>query len=329
MSGGAGDLPPELVSSLGRLGVPTSAITDAEPLTGGVSSDIWHISTVAGDYCVKRALPVLKTAQRWEVPTERSASEARWLEAVGHALPSAVPRLLGFDELSGTLLLEMLDRDSFVTWKSALLDGHVDPDVARSVGSMLRQIHGVLATPHQRQRFDNQSLFVGLRLEPYIERTAARHVDLEPHLSSLVGSFEGASSTVIHGDVSPKNILVADGRVVLVDAECATWGDPAFDLAFCLTHLCAKGVHLERHRATLHASASALIDGYSLHEDDELSARVARWLPALLLARVDGASPLEYLSEADQALVRAQAADGVRAPAPDATSALAGWFDDR
>lgn len=329
MSSPAIQLPTELAASLDRLGVPTSRITHAEPLTGGVSSDIWRIATLDGDYCAKQALPVLKTAQRWEAPTERSTSEARWLEAVGGALPAAVPRLLGFDEPSGTLLLELLDPEIFVTWKSVLLDGQVDPDVARSVGSVLRQIHQVLATPDHRQRFDNRPLFVALRLEPYIERTAACHPDLDAPLRSLVDSFDGESSTVIHGDVSPKNILVGDGRVVLLDAECATWGDPAFDVAFCLTHLCAKGVHLDRHRASLRTAATALIDGYSLRDDDALSARVARWLPALLLARVDGASPLEYLSEASRARIRARAIDGIRAPAPDAPSALAYWFDDR
>lgn len=326
MTSEVADLPAELIAGLARLGVSTPSIRSAEPLTGGVSSDIWRIETDDGEFCTKRALPVLKTAQRWEAPVERSSSEANWLDSVGRLLPGTVPRLLGFDQPSGTLLLEMLDPGEFTTWKSLLLDGRVDPDTAAQMGTMLGRIHAGLATSAFREQFDNRALFDALRLEPYIERTLVRHRDLTAELHDLVDSFERASSTVIHGDVSPKNILVGDGRIVLLDAECATWGDPSFDVAFCLTHLCAKGSHLPERRRALREAALSLLTGYESSEPPGSTERVARWLPALLLARVDGASPLEYLSDHTASMIRDRAREALRNPADGARAAVVSWF---
>lgn len=328
MTGADVDLPPELAAGLDRLGVATATVRVAEPLHGGVSSDIWRIETPDGTYCTKRALAVLKTAQRWEAPVERSSSEANWLGAVAQFLPDAVPQLLGFDAPTRTLLLEMLDQAEFSTWKSVLLDGRVDVGTATTVGEMLSRIHSSLAAPRFRAQFDNRQLFDALRLEPYIERTLARHQDLAGPLQELIDSFDGASSTVIHGDVSPKNVLVGTERVVLLDAECATWGDPAFDVAFCLTHLCAKAWHLPQSRPTLRAAALAFLSGYSSFGGGASPDRVAQWLPALLLARVDGASPLEYLSDPERSLIRERACDQLRRPTGSAESAVIKWFDD-
>jgi len=45
---------------------------------------------------------------------------------------------------------------------------------------------------------------------------------------------EGQPSTVLHGDLLPQNLLLdhsADGRVAVIDWECAEIGDPAWDIA--------------------------------------------------------------------------------------------------
>lgn len=321
------DVPAELVAALERMGVAPAAITAATPLTGGVSSDIWRIATEDRTWCVKRALPVLKTAERWEAPIERSASEARWLAEAARVDPSAVPGLVAFDRQAGALLLEWLDTATFANWKSELLHGRVEIAVAGRLGRMLRALHDAFATPTQHTAFDNAHLFHALRLEPYLARTAARHPDLAEDLHELVVMFTAAAATVVHGDVSPKNVLVSDDRVVILDAECATWGDAAFDVAFCLTHLCAKGLHIAPVRTAIHRSAVAFVDGYADGRADASTAmRAARWLPALLLARVDGASPLEYLDEAERGAIRAATRGLLADPSGDVGEAVARWF---
>ena len=115
---------------------------------------------------------------------------------------------------------------------------------------------------------------------------------------------------LVHGDVSPKNILVAraDGHPVLLDAECAWYGDPAFDAAFCLNHLLLKAVHVRPLAGVLPDQATALFAAWLGHLPAAARADAARrtavLLPCLMLARVDGKSPVEYLDSAEQQRVR-------------------------
>ena len=105
---------------------------------------------------------------------------------------------------------------------------------------------------------------------------------------------------MIHGDVSPKNILVGPRGSVFLDAECACIGDPSFDLAFCLNHLLLKCLWVPGSCAALLASFDGMADAYLAGVDWEspvaLESRAAALLPGLLLARVDGKSPVEYLT---------------------------------
>ena len=67
---------------------------------------------------------------------------------------------------------------------------------------------------------------------------------------------------LVHGDVSPKNILVGPRGPVFLDAECAWYGDPAFDLAFCLNHLLLKCLWTPRRGAGFLACFDALAAAY-------------------------------------------------------------------
>jgi hypothetical protein len=110
---------------------------------------------------------------------------------------------------------------------------------------------------------------------------------------------------------------------MFLDAECATAGDPAFDVAFCLNHLVLKALHLRSSRKTLFSCAedfwSAYRDCIDWEAQDELERRVCRLLPAFMLARVDGKSPVEYLSLEEQSLVRTVSAPLIKGPEPSVT----------
>src|SRR5690606_24626353 len=105
---------------------------------------------------------------------------------------------------------------------------------------------------------------------------------------------------LVHGDVSPKNILIGPNGPVFLDAECAWYGDPAFDLAFCLNHLLLKCLWTPRAAtdflASFEALAAAYRSGVVWEPPEALERRTARLLPGLLLGRIDGKSPVEYLT---------------------------------
>jgi len=281
----------------------------AVALTGGVSSDIWRIDLDAGPVCVKRALPRLRVAQRWEAPVERNLYERRWMQTACAIVPGIAPRVLAHDD-AGMFAMEYLDADRYPVWKAELHAGRADPAFARQVGTRLVQVHAATADDAAvAAQFATDASFRAIRLEPYLLATAARHADLAAVLEALAARTAATRRVLVHGDVSPKNVLVGRQGPVLLDAECAWYGDPAFDLAFCLNHLLLKCLWTPPAARGFLACFDALADGYlagvAWEAGAALEARAATLLPGLFLARVDGKSPVEYLSdEAERARVR-------------------------
>ncbi len=311
----------ELLDALHRLGlVPPGAKIIVTPLAGGVSSDIARVEVDGRSFCVKRALAQLKVAADWRAPVARNHSEAEWLRVAGEIVPDAVPRLLGEDRTAGLLAMAWLAPEANPVWKSALADGHIDDAVAAEVGRRIVLIHAATAGRVDiAARFANDDIFHSIRLEPYLLATAERHPDCAGQLRRLAETTARTKLALVHGDVSPKNILVGARGPVFLDAECAWYGDPAFDLAFLLNHLLLKCVWRPewrgRYLAAFRAAATAYLAGVVWEPRDVFEARCARLVPGLALARIDGKSPVEYLTaEADRERVRACARPLVVAP---------------
>lgn len=307
----------------------TAPIARIEPLTGGVSSDIVRIELADGALlCAKRALPRLKVASVWEAPLERNHFEVAYLRVAASLVPGAAPRVLGEDQAHGVALLEFLPPEQYRLWKSELLAGRFEAQVPRAVATALGQIHA--RTWGDREiaaQFATDSMFDALRLSPYLRTLAERTPDLSREIMAVVDRTAGTRLALVHGDVSPKNILIsnADGRPVLLDAECAWFGDPAFDAAFCINHLVLKSFHVPALREQLLAAAIEFVDIWraALPAAEAVAAegRAASLLPCLMLARIDGKSPVEYLTEQSREAVR-QASRPLIAQAPGSVADL-------
>ena len=301
------------------------------PLTGGVSSEVYRVDLRRGTICAKRALARLRVAAHWEAPLERSHSEVEWLR-VAAAAGVTVPRVIAELPSAHVFFMDYLDPATHPVWKAELLAGRIDPAFAAAVGAALARIHGAT---HGRgdiaERFDTSAMFHALRIEPYLLFTAARHPDLADRLTALADRTFAARIALVHGDVSPKNILCGPAGPVLIDAECAWYGDPAFDLAFCLTHLLLKAVHRPQwamhYRASFAALAEGYLDGAGWEPRAALEARAAELLAAFLLARVDGKSPAEYLTDAPvRERVRTAARALIAAPPATLTTLATQWL---
>jgi len=326
------DVPPEFAQALRELGLADAGERlRGAALAGGVSSDIWRVDTARGTVCAKRALARLRVAADWRAPIERNRYEARWLEAANDAQPGAAPRVLGQHEGLGVLVMTWLAPDAHRLWKELLRRGDADAATARAVGATLGRIHAwSAARPALAARFDTDAIFFDIRLEPYLLATARRHPDLAPALERLVATTAATKRALVHGDVSPKNIVVGADGPVFLDAECAWWGDPAFDLAFCLNHLLLKCLWTPAASAAFLAAfdalASAYLDAVDWEPREEIERRAAALLPGLLLARVDGKSPVEYVDrEADRERVRRVAGALLRRPVARLGDVAAAW----
>jgi Ser/Thr protein kinase RdoA (MazF antagonist) len=257
----------------------------------------------------------------WFSSPERVHREAlglRWLAQL--APPGAITPLV-FEDHTHHLLAMQAVPHPHDNWKSLLLAGHLEENHVSQFGRLLGAIHGHAFERRQEVApvFADRSFFGSLRLEPYYSYTAAQVPAAADFLHALIEETRACRLTLVHGDYSPKNVLVHKDRLILLDHEVIHWGDPAFDLGFSLTHFLSKAHHLPRQRAVFAEAAQAywrvytqtigdipaappsmlhsLRSAYSRWDQTDLEARAVRHTLACLLARVAGRSPLEYLDE--------------------------------
>jgi tRNA A-37 threonylcarbamoyl transferase component Bud32 len=296
-------IPNDILDALRRGGLVAPRETPAfTALTGGVSSDIWRVDLKTGPICVKRALAKLKVADNWEAPVSRNAYEVAWMQAAQAIVPDCTPEIILHDPDGGLFAMAYLDAGDYPLWKAQLRDGIANADDAAAVGATLGKIHA--ATSQNKSippRFATDDIFHAIRLEPYLLATGVRRPEVAGRLKELADITAAHRLALVHGDISPKNILIGADGPVFLDAECAWYGDPAFDLAFCLNHLLLKCLWTPSARPGFKACFEALCHAYE-HEsvainDPAVLSRTAHLLPGLLLGRIDGKSPVEYVTD--------------------------------
>jgi 5-methylthioribose kinase len=293
----------EVLGFLARQGLAEAGTrVTVTPLAGGVSSDIVRVELPDRTICVKRARAELKVSGRWTADVGRNAHEVAWLRVAGRIVPGAVPGVLAADPVANVFAMPYFDPARYPVWKSQLLASDVRPATARAVAVAVATIHAATADdPALAAEFAWDADFAALRLDPYLRATAAAHPSLASRLLALAERTAHTRRALVHGDVSPKNVLVGPDGPVLLDAECAWYGDPAFDAAFCLNHLLLKCLVNPGCTADYLGAFAAFVDEYARRASwepwPELEQRIASLLPALMLARVDGLSPVEYLRD--------------------------------
>jgi aminoglycoside phosphotransferase (APT) family kinase protein len=324
----------DLCEALAELGL---IATGEQPrfsfMTGGVSCDVAKVETADGRvFVIKKALSQLRVPTEWLASADRSAFEVRWLRLVrARVSADLVPEVIAELPERHIFVMAYLPFEIHPVWKAELLEGRVDPNFAGALGRRLVQIHAATAgDPALAQQFATDDLFMALRVDPFLLHVARGHGDVAPALQALALDLQSRKTALVHGDVSPKNILIGPKGPVILDAECAVYGDPAFDLAFCLTHLLIKSVFIEDKGQILiecvRSLTSAYLSGVGWEDPQALSARTAKLVSALLLARLDGKSTATYLTdETDKALIRRQAKAFLQGPALDLTQLMNRW----
>lgn len=276
----------------------------SKPLAGGISSDVFLIEDGEKRFVVKQALPCLKVEDHWPADTSRNRVEYEFLRYMGGRLPNAVPRV--FSAGRDYFVMEYLGPE-YENWKALLLRGDIQQRHAVQAGGILGTLHRTsFGNAELKSLFDTTSNFHQLRTDPYLLTTGQRHPDLREMFEKEALRLEQTRECLVHGDYSPKNILIGDARMVLLDCEVAWFGEPAFDAAFLINHLLLKSLFHTPRNTQLQQAIEVFLAKY--HEERalklalelDLDSRIACLLLMLLLARIDGKSPVEYLSKEDK-----------------------------
>lgn len=307
-------------------GLITLPDTTLESLTGGVSSDIYRVNDGDRVFVVKRALPQLRVAAEWHADIRRNQHEVAYLNHVRRIAPENVPTVLHHNETGGYFAMEHLGR-SFRNWKTELLAGRCDVSQAQIAGALLGRIHSeTWDDPGLEAEFDTTANFHDLRLEPYLLATGERHPELQSALAAESNRIRKSRQCLVHGDYSPKNLMFEGNRLVVLDCEVAWFGDAAFDIGFLLNHLTIKALHLAAHRGECLQMAEAAWQAYANEINrTEIERPLTRLLPMLMLARVDGKSPVEYLSEEARESIRRFTTEAIQQPAENLIDLWSRW----
>ena len=306
---------------------------EIQVLAGGVSNRTVLVERANGEaWVVKQALAKLRVQVDWFSSPERIHREALGLRLLARIAPPGTITPLVFEDNSAHLLGMEAVPQPHENWKSMLLRGDLEADHVAQFARLLGTIH---RNSNERRAeiaplFADRGFFESLRLEPYYEYTASQVAESATFYRSLLAETRAISDTLVHGDYSPKNVLVHDGRLILLDHEVIHFGDPGFDLGFSLTHLLSKAHHLPERREAFRDAASFY---WSLYRDvvtpcdwaNSLETRAVRHTLGCLLARVAGRSPLEYLL-AEERQVQREVVLGLMANPPETVDELANAF---
>jgi 5-methylthioribose kinase len=308
------------------IGLPTSL-----PLPGGVSCDVFIERDATGrEIVVKQALPRLKVVADWRSDPERSRVEVRALKAMRELLGvGIVPEVLWEDAANHRFAMERID-PRLRNWKSELMSGRVDIVTASRVGELLGLLHTRSATQLAlATEFATREYFEQLRIDPFFTRIAQRNPGLTPGVSEAIAALRAPGEALVHGDYSPKNLLVDGAEVVILDFEVAHWGNPRFDIAFCLAHLMLKGVRDGVSCTPYAEAARAFLSAYKEHGlSHSLDAMLVQITGCMLLARLEGDSPVDYREQLNAIYIKAAASAMIVHPVADVNRAVERFFAD-
>ncbi|HUY14888.1 MAG TPA: aminoglycoside phosphotransferase family protein [Terriglobia bacterium] len=251
-------------------------------------------------WVVKQSLGKLRVKDDWRSDRERIFREANSIQKLHAVLPrGSVPEVVHIDRQNFIFIMAAAPPGS-ATWKDLLLSGQVDSAVAAEAGKLLASI--IVKSrqdPDFQKLFEDRTVFDQLRIDPYYRTTAARCPEAASALQELMRDSWQIRTALVHGDYSPKNILVLGSRIFLIDFEVVHWGDPAFDSGFLLNHLLLKAFHqpqfAEIYLDAAGAFRKALVSGMGPAGAAAFERMTVRHLGALMLARIDGKSPVEYI----------------------------------
>ncbi|HEY2414193.1 MAG TPA: aminoglycoside phosphotransferase family protein [Pirellulaceae bacterium] len=337
----------EYLRSAGRVGAVQQVA--ARELAGGVSNLVLLVSLPDGGerFVMKQARGRLRVAEEWLCSVERIWREVEVLKLCGELLriefkvqgsrfkvEAEVPQLLWEDRANYAYAMTAAP-DEHRTWKQMLLAGEIGAsrDLAVACGQLLGAIHGgSWRNEDIARQLDDRSYFEQLRIDPYYRWIALKHSDLAGQIGQLVESVATHRRCLVHGDFSPKNLLVWPGHVMQIDFEVGHYGDPAFDLGFFLTHLLLKslwaGERGDEYRQIAdlfwRTYRAAMLRSVAAQELAALEQRTLLNLAGCMLARVDGKSPVDYLELRQQEIVRDLARSWLLTP-PPWDAAIAGF----
>ena len=277
-------------------------IIQYKKLRGGVSSEVYHVRTNKNNYCIKRSLKRLLVKKKWIANTNRIKFEYLWLKHCQNILKRNIPNTYEFNYKKKYIVMEYLKTSQYKTLKQLYFKRIININTIKLISKHLYKIHSNSSNYRTKKTFEgNYKNFYDLRLDPYFNEVGRVYPKYKEYIKKINENYIKNSSTLVHGDFSPKNILVDKNKIIYLDAECCNFGDPVFDLVFFTNHLLIKSIFLKdksQEFIKLYLSFyKEYLSNLSTKNFNSYIDRIIKMTPIMLLSRVDGKSPVEYISK--------------------------------
>ena len=277
-------------------------IIQYKKLTGGVSSEVYHVKTIKNNYCIKRSLKRLLVKKKWIANTNRIKFEYLWLKHCQNILKRNIPNTYEFNNKKKYIVMEYLKTSQYKTLKQLYFNKIININTIRSISKHLYKIHSNSSNYKTKKTFEgNYKNFYDLRLDPYFNEVGRVYPKYKEYIKKINENYIKHSNTLVHGDFSPKNILVGKNKIIYLDAECCNFGDPVFDLVFFTNHLLIKSIFFKdksQEFIKLYISFyKEYLSNLSTKNFNSYIDRIIKMTPIMLLSRVDGKSPVEYINK--------------------------------
>ena len=275
-------------------------IIQYKKLAGGVSSEVYHVRTNKNNYCIKRSLKRLLVKKKWIANTNRIKFEYLWLKHCQNILKRNIPNTYEFNDKKKYIVMEYLKTSQYKTLKQLFFKRIININTIKLISKHLYKIHSNSSNYKTKKIFEgNYKNFYDLRLDPYFNEVGRVYPKYKEYIKKINENYIKNSSTLVHGDFSPKNILVDKNKIIYLDAECCNFGDPVFDLVFFTNHLLIKSIFLRdksQEFIKLYLSFyKEYLSNLSTKNFNSYIDRIIKMTPIMLLSRIDGKSPVEYI----------------------------------
>ena len=268
-------------------------------MDGGVSGVVALVDTRQRLLLVKQALAKLKVKADWKCDVRRIEVEHEALCLYASIVADCVPKPIMYDRENCIMIREAAPAYCD-TWKKDLLQGRINHAIAEKAISSLAAVHQHTAVNHDAfNYFNDQTFFDELRIKPYILHLLNKYPELTKQAEEQVSMLRENCIALIHGDYSPKNIIVDVDRIYIVDMEVACYSHPAFDLAFFMNHFFLKSIHMHEYKEEFLKTIRIMMNRYlsiaTYCSSSDIESATVHLLGFMLLARIDGKSPVEYI----------------------------------
>ena len=272
----------------------------ADYCSGGVSATVVYVDRPGRKPLIlKQTLEYLKTKEEWPCHPDRIVVEYNSNDIYHEIVPDCAQKMIFCDTENWIAVREAVPED-WRMWKKDLMNGILDFRIAkRSIEALLTVHERAAGNRKVFDAFPSKDHFYKLRVDPYIVFTAGKYPELQKEADEVCQFLMEPSITLVHSDFSPKNIMIKDDNICILDFESSHYGNPCFDLAFFFNHMLLKSIYNpdfgNAYVDMADYMARIYLDGVTCMDRSELEEMTVRTLFFMLLARVDGKSPAEYL----------------------------------